>query len=117
MMLYRIKMIWRSYKKYPPTSNRDVRDSGEEILMESPHNNSVASFRKWVLDDLNCNYRPFDSPITMRTLYESGVRIRFSREPHPIGFSENFRDERQFLSDDENLQYDEVVYVDYLTED
>ena len=124
MMLYRIKMIWRTYYKYPPTSNRDVADSREEILIESPLKNSVASFRKWVFDDLNFVYPPntprdainFDSPITLRTIYERGDRIRFSREPHPIGFSENFRDERQFLEDDENLQYDEVVYVDYMNE-
>ena len=95
-------------------------------MIESPHRNSVASFRKSIVDRLkfeglffNPEFNPqgaFDSLMTPRTLHERGIRIRFSRKPHPIGFSENFCDERQFLSDDENLQYDAVVYVDYLKE-
>ena len=98
MMLYRIAVNYRVCLRYPPTSMADFRDDDQQRSIESPLNNSVTSFRKWVREDLGLN---------------QGVTVKFSREPHPLYDPNNFLhdDRREFLSDDELLQYDEVVYV------
>ena len=72
-------------------------------LIESPLNNSVASFKKSVIKEIK---------ITV------DVTIKFSREPHPLYDPNSFvhNDQRQFLSDDELLQYDELVYVSIMRE-
>ena len=77
----------------------DIDDEECQRSIESPLNNSVASFKKWFIEDLYCSH---------------DVTITFSREPHPLFDPNNFvyDDRRQFLSDEELLQYDEVVYVE-----
>ena len=97
MMLYRIAVNCRTFVRYPPTSMGDFYDESPQLPIESPLNNSVASFRKWIIEDLRI----------------SDATITFSREPHPLYDPNNFvhDDQREFLSDDELLQYDEVVYV------
>ena len=99
MKLHRIAVNYRLYHKYPPTSMAHFRDFTPQRSVESPLNNSVASFRKSVIEDVK--------------ITADDVTIKFSREPHPVYDPNNFvhDDQRQFLSDDDLLQYDEFVYV------
>ena len=98
MKLHRIAVNYRLYHKYPPTSMAHFSDFVPQRSIESPLNNSVASFRISVKVDVKIS---------------KDVTIKFSREPHPLYDPNNLvhDDQREFLSDDELLQYDEVVYV------
>ena len=119
MMLYRIRVNLRTFLEYPPTSLDDVDDL-EDWDVECPFNNSVASFRKWVVEEMDFFYPrhiPQDAldPSTYpRTFRDRSVRIRFYRDPPNDDILQP--DTRRMLGDDEKLQYDEVVYVEYLKE-
>ena len=118
MILYRIKAINRIYYKYPPTSMNDIYRDLRQISVESPLSNSVASFRKWVIEDLGFKEivsAEYVSP-SPQDLERHGIALKFSRQPHPVYDPDNFvhDDQREFLSDDEILQYDEVIYIDFV---
>ena len=113
MMVYRIKANYRYlYFKYPPTSTNDFCYDEWQSSVESPFRNSVASFRNWVIEDFVM--LEFQNEYTgPRNLDKYDVTIKFSREPHQVYDPENFvHYEREYLSDDETLQNDEVVYID-----
>ena len=112
MMLYRITAIYRTYYKYPPTSMGDIDHiHRRQTSVESPLSNSVASFRKWVIEDLV--FLVLQNYTGPRNLDKYDVTIKFSREPHQIYDPVNFvHYERGYLSDDETLQNAEVVYID-----
>ena len=87
-----------------------------ETPVESPLSNSVASFRKWVIEDLGLKEivsAEYVSP-SPQDLERHGIALKFSRQPHQVYDPNNFvhDDQREFLSDDEILQYDEVIYID-----
>ena len=114
-MLYKIKANYRYYLyfKYPPTSMNDFRMIDEwQSSVESPFSNSVASFRKSVWEDFVM--LEFQNEYTgPRNPNVYDVTINFSREPHQVYDPDNFAHvEREYLSDDETLQNDEVVYID-----
>ena len=108
MMLYRITAIYRIYFKYPPTSMNDIDHShGRQSSVESQLSNSVASFRKWVIEDLGFKEivsAEYVSP-SPQDLERHGIALKFSRQPHPVYDPDNFvhDDQREFLSDDEIL--------------
>ena len=110
-MLYRIKANYRVYFNYPPTSIYDLGGDEWESSVESPLSNSVASFRKWVIEDLGISEETFP-----RDLEKNGIALNFSRQPHQIYDPDNFvhDNQREFLNDDETLQYDEVIYIDFV---
>ena len=86
-----------------------------QTSVESPLSNSVASFRKWVIEDLGIKERGSGEYLKPEDLESSYIAIKFSREPHQVYDPDNFvHDNREFLSDDELLQYDEVIYIDYV---
>ena len=115
MMLYRITAHYRLYWRHPPTSMSDFGRNEFQSSVESPLSNTVASFRKWVIEDLDIK-RGSDEYISPRDLERYGIALKFSRQPHqiydPINFVHN--DQREYLSDDEILQYDEDVCIDYV---
>ena len=115
-MLYRITASYRMYHKYPPTSMDDIYRGLRQISVESPLSNSVASFRKWVIEDLGFKEivsAEYVSP-SPQDLERNGIALKFSRQPHQVYDPNNFvhDDQREFLSDDEILRYDEVIYID-----
>ena len=115
-MLHRIKASYRMYHEYPPTSMDDIYRGLRQISVESPLSNSVASFRKWVIEDLGFKEivsAEYVSP-SPQDLERHGIALKFSRQPHQVYDPNNFvhDDQREFLSDDEILQYDEVIYID-----
>ena len=115
MMLYRIKASYRRYFRYPATSMDYIDHIRRwQSSVESSLSNSVASFRKWVIEDLGIKESSgeYASP---EDLERYNIEIKFSRKPHPIYDPYNFvHDNREFLSDDELLQYDELIYIDYV---
>ena len=113
-MLYRIKAIYRMYFNYPPTSMDDIYRGLRQSSVESPLSNSVASFRKWVIEDLDIKKRGSSEYVRPENLERNGIALKFSRQPHQVYDPDNFvhDDQREFLSDDEILQYDEVIYID-----
>ena len=115
MMLYRIKAIYRMYFNYPPTSMDDIYRGLRQSSVESPLSNSVASFRKWVIEDLGLKESSVDY-VSPQDLERKGIALEFFRQPHQVYDPNNFvhDDQREFLSDDEILQYDEVIYIDFV---
>ena len=115
MMLYRIKASYIIYLKYPPTSIYDTNGDGWQSLVESPLSNTVASFRKWIIEDLDIKEEESDEYVRPEDLERNGISLKFSRQPHPVYDPYNFvhDDQREYLSDDEILQYDEVIYIVY----
>ena len=114
MMLYRIKAIYKIYYKYPPTSMNDIDHShSRQSSVESPSSNSVASFRKWVIEDLGLKESSVDY-VSPQDLERKGIALEFFRQPHQVYDPNNFvhDDQREFLRDDEILQYDEVIYIE-----
>ena len=109
MMLYRIAVNYRLYFQYPPTSMAGFRDENGQIPIESPLSNSVASFRKWIKEDLG-----IEEIFPQNPHNRYGLTVKFSKEPYPNNFVHD--DRREFLSDDALLQYDEVVYVSIMRE-
>ena len=87
-----------------------------ETPVESPLSNSVASFRKWVIEDIGLKDRGSGEYLRPEELESYDIAFKFSRQPHQIYDRNNFvhDDQREFLSDDEILQYDEVIYIDYV---
>ena len=116
MKLYRITANYRIYFKYPPTSMNDIDHShSRQSSVESPSSNSVASFRKWVIEDLGLKNSSGEY-VSPQDLERKGIALKFSKQPHQIYDPNNFvhDDQREYLSDDEILQYDEVIYIYYV---
>ena len=115
-MLYSITANYRMYQEYPPTSISDFYDINSQISEESPLSISVASFRKWVIEDIGLKDRGSGEYLRPEELESYDIAFKFSRQPHQIYDRNNFvqDDQREFLSDDEILQYDEVIYIDYV---
>ena len=116
-MLYSITAIYRMYQEYPPTSISDFYDINSQISEESPLSISVASFRKWVIEDRCLTERKSAEYMKPEDLERHGIALKFSRQPHQVYDPYNFvhDNQREYLSDDEILQYDEVIYIDFVS--
>ena len=106
MMLYRIKASYRRYFRYPATSMDYIDHIRRwQSSVESSLSNSVASFRKWVIEDLCFKKEGSAEYLSPRDCERYNIEIKFSRQPHQIYDRNNFvhDDQREFLSDDEIL--------------
>ena len=94
----------------------DIDEAHWQSSVESPLSNSVASFRKWVIEDLDIKEEGSDEHVRPEDLERNGIALKFSRQPHQVYDPNNFvhDNQREYLSDNEILQYDEMIYIYYV---